>query len=405
MVQLPFLSKSKDTEEKFLTLDICSTEVKCLAFYYDTEENNLKIIGSGQKSLDQGAAKSGFIIDEDAIEMALEESIAQASQNLENPVNKVIISAPADLCHGLMTTVRAKRKKEKAIDKKELGDIYAKLRDAAFIQAQKDYLEITGDNNTELESIMETTVYAKTDNQLVKDLEGQKSTNIEMAIFNAFSPKIYLDNLQSIAKKTGLQILTIVPALYGIVQTILKTDHNLTDFVVLDISNDTTNAAVVFGKGIVSTKSLSIGMQHFTEGIMERMGLTYREADRLLKSYVKGQLTPSEGNIIRESLKDVIEVWLSGLELMFTEYTGVKTFPSKIFLTGIGAEIPELWSELTTEPWTKSIPFREPPIYQKMTFLEIKKLTDSTGKVSGAEWVSLAALSTIYTEMKGFNND
>ncbi|NMB70486.1 hypothetical protein GYA27_04840 [candidate division WWE3 bacterium] len=405
MVQLPFLSKSKDSDNRFLIMDISSTEVKCLALYLDEKDSSVKIIGSGQRALDAGTAKSGFVLDQENISLAIREVVEQACQNSEEEMDKVIICAPSDLCSGLMTTVRAKRKRDKPVDKKELEQLYEKLREAATIQAQKDYLDNTGDNETELESIMETTVYAKVDNQMVKEVENVSAGVLEMAIFNAFAPSAYLNNIQSSIKKSGLQLLTIVPVQYGIVRTILNSDPNLNDFVLIDISNDNTGAAVVFGKGIISTRYLGIGMQQIIEGVTERMGLTYREADRLLKSYVKGQLTPTEGNIIRESLKDVLEIWISGLEILFTEYSGVKTFPSKIYLTGLGAELPELWNSITNEPWTKSVPFKEPPVYKKLTFMDITKIADSTGKVSSAEWLPLATLATAFMEMKGIDND
>jgi len=405
MVQLPFLSKSKSDDDRFLVMDISTTEIKCLALFLDEKENSVKIIGSGSRSIDNGITKSGFVLDYDSAAMAINEAVEQACQNCEEEINKVIVCAPSDLCSGLMTTVRAHRKKDKPTDKKEAEQLYEKLREGAIIQAQKDYVDITGDNETDLESIMETTVYAKADNQLVHEIEGVNAGTLEIAVFNAFVPKTYLSNIQTCIKKSGLQLLTIVPSHYGIVRAILNSEKDLHDFILINIDNDSTGAAVIFGNGIISTRYLSIGMQQIIEGVTERMGLTYREASRLLKSYIKGQLTPTEGNIIRESLEDVIEIWISGLEILFTEYSGVKTFPSKIYLTGHGSELQELWNGITTKPWTISIPFKEPPVYKKLTFMEIPHLSDSTGKINSAEWLTLSTVATVYMEMKGINND
>lgn len=405
MVQLPFLSKSKSDNDRFLVMDISTTEIRCLALYLDDKDNSVKIIGSGSKSLDNGIAKSGYVLDFDAAAMVINEVVEQACQNSEEDINKVIISASMDLCSGLMTTVRAHRKKEKAIDKKEVEQLFEKLREGAYIQAQKDYLETTGDNETELESIMETTVYAKADSELVQEIEGSNAGTLEIAVYNAFVPKVYLSNIQTCVKKAGLQLITIVPSHYGLVRTILNAQKEVHDLIIINIENDATGAAVIFGNGVLSTRYLNIGMQQIIEGVAERMGLTYREADRLLKSYIKGQLTPTEGNIIRESMEDVTAVWINGMEILFNEYSGVRTFPSKIYLTGQGTDLPEIWNILTTTPWTKSIPFKDPPIYKKLSFMDIPKISDSTGKISSAEWLNLSALATVYREMKGLNND
>lgn len=403
MVQLPFLSKPKESENKFLIIDINSSEVKCLTMFQD--KGNVKIIGSGYKHLDPGAARSGFIIDPDYTALALTEAVAQSNQNPEDTINKVIISAPADMCSGLMTTVRSKRVKGKVIDKKELKSIYDKLREAAIVQIQKDYLETTGDSEADLELITEAIIFAKIDGQVVTDLLGKTGGVIETAVFNAFSPKSYIDAIQTTVKKAGLEILTIAPNLYGLTKTILFAEKDLNDFVLIDVSVDTTNVAVVFGGGILSSKYLSMGTKQFAEGIMSQMGLTYREADKLLKSYITGQLTQTEAPLIKDILKEVIDIWLSGMEILFSEYSGVKTFPSKVFLSGKGAEFQDLWTVLTNEPWTKSIPFREPPSYKKVTFLDMAKTSDSTGSVSTAEWLPLASLAVVYLEMKGLPND
>jgi Tfp pilus assembly PilM family ATPase len=184
-------------------------------------------------------------------------------------------------------------------------------------------------------------------------------------------------------------------------KTALISEPSTQDLVLLEINRDATTAAVVFGGGIVSTRVLNIGINHLVSGITEEMGLTSREADKVLRSYISSQLTQGEAEIVRTAVREVLTIWLSGLELMFAEFSGVKTFPSKVYLAGEGSEVPDLWNMLTTEPWTKAIPFKALPAYKKISFLELKNISDSTGKVSTAEWLPLASLSKIYFEMKG----
>ena len=356
MVTLPFLSKPKEKLNKFLAIDINSTDVKCMAFYDDG--TGIKIIGTGQKHLEPGMVRAGVIIEPDYVADKLNSAIDEAVENSEENIDKVIIGVNGDLCLGLMTTVRSKRNKVKAVDSKEVAMLYNKLSEAAFLQAQEEYLQMTGNNSSPLEIITQSTIYNKIDGTDSKEILGKTASQIEMAVFSAFTPGFHIKSLQSVIKKTGLELLTIGSEIYGITKGILSSQKDAVDFIVLDINNDTTNAAVIFGTGILATRSLNIGVNQLTEGITEKMGVTATEAEKLLYSYISGKLTQSESAIIKACLQEVLDMWLTGLELLFSEFSGVKTFPSKIFIVGAGSEIPDLWNVITTEPWTKSIPFQ-----------------------------------------------
>ncbi|RJR26884.1 hypothetical protein C4561_03860 [candidate division WWE3 bacterium] len=403
MLKLPFLSKQKKDSTKFLTVNFAADTVKCLAFY--RENGGVKIIGSGKSTIDAGSIRSGNIISKERVRTALEEAVSAASGNSEEKVEDMIIGISGDLCLGLMTTIKAKRNRNSPISKKELDDLYSRINDAAYMQAQNEYLQLTGNADTGLEIVTSSNVYLKLDNQKVPDLENRNGFVIETAVFNAFVPSYHISTLQDLVKKSGMQLMAIGSEMYALVQTILSSHSELNDFIIIEIDGDYTNVAVVFGKGIVATRNLNIGYKHFVEGVSERMGLTMFEAERMLKSYIGGKLTVSEGGIVNNALKNTLEIWLSGMELLFSEYTGVKTFASKLFITGEGADVPELWSVLKSDAWIKGIPFKEAPEFTKLTFLDLSKVTDGTGTISSSEWLTTAALSVIYLELQGLLND
>ena len=134
------------------------------------------------------------------------------------------------------------------------------------------------------------------------------------------------------------------------------------------------------------------------EQIAERMGVTMEEAGKLLKSYISEVLSDPEMEVVGGCIKEAIKIWVMGIEILFGEFTGVKTFPSKIFLLGAGAEIPEVVKALMTDSWAKNIPFRET---REVSLMEIEGLpvTDATGVVKSKDWFSNAVLSIIYKEI------
>jgi cell division ATPase FtsA len=399
MIKLPFFSKKNKNPSKFLTLDISATSVRCLVFY--EEEDNLKIIGYCDEPLQESVVRAGNIIDLQDVADAIVSAISTATQNLEEDVTDAIIGLTGDLCLGITTTVRLKRKTKAPLSAKEIQSLYDKTREAAHMQAQNEYLQTMGNDEADLEVITSATVFTSVDNQLVDTLQNAEGKLVHTAIFHAFSPLYHLDALKLLAKKAGINIMAVGSELYAITQYLRESSKENVDFVLIDIAADTTNVAVVFGGGIVSTKSLNVGKYHFTEGVSNKMGLTLVEAERMLNAYVAGELSQSESSIVQTGLQDSLEIWLEGIELLFSEFTGVKTFSSRIFLTGEGADIPDLLTMVKEEPWTKGIPFKSPPEFRKVNFMDLENISDSTGRITTSAWIPTASLSIIYRELNG----
>jgi cell division ATPase FtsA len=405
MINLPFLTKTnKEENSRFLAVNINSDFVRCLVLY--KEGGVIKVLGVGKQELDPGKVRAGSIIHPDAVAQALEGAATKALAEVGGgEINDMILGVSGDLCLGLMTTVKAKRGRSQPITSKEIDELNEKISDSAYLQAQNEYMQINGSSENELESVTSSNVYAKIDNQKVASLEDKTGSVIEMAVFNAFVPAHHLKSLQKVADESDLRIMAIGSEMYCLVKNILSSGEGLTDFIVVEIDGDYTTAAVVFGKGIVATRTLNVGYKHFVEGVSERMGLTMHEAEHIVKSYMQGKLTNSEVTIVQNALRNPLEIWLSGLELLFAEYSGVKTFPPKMFFTGEGADVTDLWNMLTTNEWTKSIPFKATPEFKKLSFMDITGLSDSTGKITSSEWIPTASLSTIKLEMDIEEND
>lgn len=399
MIKLPFLQKSSEYPDKFITLSVSSEDVKCAIFYDDPEEMKLRIIGSGKQDLLKGSSRGGIIIEEDDVESAAEEALAKALETTGGDVSDVIISAGNSAVLGITTTVRYRRKEPgTAISDKEVDKLYTRISDAAKIEAQNEYLSMTGNTEESLNIIITSNVSVKIDGHSVKDLEGSSGQVIEASVFHAFSPDYHISSLQALAKNLGLNVLAFGSGMYSSAQWVKKITPEVTDYILIDIAEDTTNVAVVFAGGIVSTKFLSFGYRHFVEQISDKMGVTMDEGRKLLKTYVLEALSDPEMEIVGSCIKEAVKIWVLGLEILFGEFTGVKTFPSKIFVQGVGAEIPETVKTLMSDSWAKNIPFRD---LKEVSLMEIDGLpiVDSTGTVDGKGWFNNIILSIIYKEI------
>lgn len=404
MFKLPFnlnLAKPKESS-KFLAVDIGADAVKCLAFYQEGAIS--KIIGAGKQSLDHGAVRGGSVIDFEAVELATKAAISQTTDDLGEDVDDVIFGVSGDVSLGIMTTAKATRGKETLIDQSEMDDLYKKIIDSSYTEANNEILQINGSTDIDLELVTSTPVYIKVDNVKTKDPTKTAGEEIEIAMFTAFSPKYHVKTLQTLAKKLGLNILAIGSEMYALVRALKVSKNQLLDCVLIDIGSDTTDVGIVFGGGIVSTRTLPIGGNHFTELLSQKMGITLREADNIKKSYSFGKLAKSEGIIVQNSLQEGLDLWLNGIELLFAEFTGVKTFSPLIYLTGGGSLLPNIFELISGEPWVRSVPFKSPPEFLKLSMEDLTKVSDSTQKVSSIEYLMTAALATIYAELKGAFN-
>lgn len=392
MLQLPFFGKKQKDDSRFLVATINADHVKVLAMFKDT--NTLKIIGTGVAKMDPGKVRSGAIIFSDQVAEAVDEAVTKATEGMGTDIADIIFGVSGDLCIGFMTTIKVKRNKSTPISPSDIEQIYDKIDEVAEIQAQNELNQINGNAEIELERILRTDLYVKADGEDVVSLLNKSPTGIEIATFNFYVPTYHLNALQEVSKKCGLNLNQVAPEMYCLAKA-LETEFK--NQVLIEIDGDYTHAAVVFSGGIVATRTLNIGLRHFIEGISSRMGLTMLEAARMLKTYLSEKLTPSEANIVRNSLKDPIDIWRTGIELLFLEFSGVKTFPSQISITGEGAELADVWTALSENEmsWTKSIPFKNSPVFKKININDIPGVTDATGKVNGIDWVPTISISLI----------
>jgi len=396
MVKMPLLKKEQEEQNKFLALNINAIDVRCLSFYLD--DDVFKIIGAGTQRLPEKSVRNGMIIDENAVIEAVKKSSSKAQES-DFKVRKAIIGVDGGITTGLTTTVRMKRPTSDPIQTSEVESLYGRIAEAALLQARNRVLETTGDADMPISPITTSDVYIKIDNQRVALLEGQRGQNIEVAVFNSFVPSFHIKMLQKILKKAGVDILAIGSQMYSLVEFIKVEQPEEKDFVLVNISEDSTDVGVIFGGGIISTRSLNVGYIHFVKEISSRMALSMDDAESVLKTYNNQKLSQSESPIIKDCLNETIEIWMDGLKLLLEDFPGVKTFPPKIYLSGRGTEIKDLTESVKNIAWAKTIPFIEEPQFDCLSSIIDGKIVNLTDQELTPEWAYLASTSIIYKEI------
>jgi cell division ATPase FtsA len=398
MFKLPFFKKDTHKPPKYLSLELNAESVRCLAFY--KEDGTIKIIGSGVEYLEEGVIRNGVIVDFDEASVAAEQAIREATMDSEDEVKNVIIGVTSDLCLESVTTAKINRSSaQKPISDNEIEAFQEKIVQSAHMQVQSNYANYTGDPEIDFQLITTSVIYSKIGEEKTEVLEGKTGNSLEMAIYTAFCPVYHVQNLQKLAKKLKLKILAISSENFALLKALKHSELEDSDLVLAQIGADFTNVGVVFGGSIVTNQSLHLGKKHFVDEISRIMGLTYNEARKVLESHALGQLSQSESVVVQNCLSEVVDVWQEGLEMLFSQFSGVKTFAPYIYLFGEGTQLPEIEEALTKNPWMKSIPFKSPPSIQELSLTDFDKIVDATGKVNNNDWLAPAVLAYIYEEV------
>lgn len=400
MIKLPLSFKHKKSSNIFLTLDIGSSSIKVLAIKHIND--HFEILAVTEEILEQNIVRAGHIINKEIVISKLHNALNQISYNIEEQVTDVIIGLGGDLCTCLTTTVRVNRGKNDEITQKEVNEITDKVLEASLDQTQQNIFNTTGNEEVDIQIITTTNVYTKLDGSFQNELIGKQGNKIEIATFTSVVPTYHLDLLEKIANELNLNILAVTPNIYALTEMLKNTKNEQSlDAVIIDVGGDTTEVAVIFGGGIVASQVLNIGGMHFTQQLSTGLGVSLNEAEKKKIEYAYNMLDDSQSIHIENVLDYVGNIWLDGIEILFNEFTGIKTFPSNLYLTGGGFVLPILLENMESKPWTKSIPFKELPNFTKVSIIDFNPLIiDTTGKADELKYVNVTSLALVYRELK-----
>ncbi len=406
MFKLPIKPAHTTGNNKFFTVTIDSDSIKAVLFYHDqVNSSSLKIIGTGKQFLEPNNVRGGVVIDPDQTAEKLRLVLEQALDGNEDEDNDVIFGVGGSLVNSFVTTAKVKRADPaQIISQQELNEVINKITQAATIEAQKIVLQTNGDGEADLELITSAVVYTKVDGTNTKELLTKTGDTLEVALFTAFTHAYHVKSLQLLAKKLKLNIMAIGSEMYCITKHLCLSKGKNLDCIIVNMDNDFTEVGVVFGGGIVATKTLDIGSMHLNRAISKETGLQINEAEKMKRTYAYGKLTQSESSLVHSCIKNPINIWLEGIKLLFEEFSGVRKFAPMVYLVNEAAELPDILDVLQSEPWERSISFTAPPSYTKITLRDLNSVTDSTNTLGSLEFITNSALSIVYLEMKGLLN-
>ena len=287
--------------------------------------------------------KKGKIINEDEIILSLAKTIKDAEDETNLKINSAYVTIPGKYVTIVQNSIT-----------KEVKDKYAgiSIRDVQNAIMQVKDIEIP-DGQTLIDIVPDKITL---DNgTVVTDPVGKLSSNFTISAQVILAEKDYVRQLNSIFKKSGLDIDGIVPITLAERNLVLDTNELHDNIMLLDIGAGNTDIGVFEGSTFLYTNSIPLGGDNITSDIALVLNISEEEADKLkrqyglaLKSFIDNdndiilntRRDDSKNKIIKSS--ELIEIIEARIEEIFSIINkditshGLKQKINNVILTGQG---------------------------------------------------------------------
>ena len=287
--------------------------------------------------------KKGKIINEDEIILSLAKTIKDAEDETNLKINSAYVTIPGKYVTIVQNSIT-----------REVKDKYAgiSIRDVQNAIMQVKDIEIP-DGETLIDIVPDKITL---DNgTIVSDPVGKLSSSFTISAQVILAEKDYIRQLNTIFKKSGLDIDGIVPITLAERNLVLDTNELHDNIMLLDIGAGNTDIGVFEGSTFLYTNSIPLGGDNITSDIALVLNISEEEADKLKRQYglALKSFIDNDNDIILNTRKDesknkiiksseLIEIIEARIEEIFSIINkditshGLKQKINNVILTGQG---------------------------------------------------------------------
>jgi cell division protein FtsA len=370
------------SDQLMVGLDIGTEYVKALIAKLNGDE--LEVVGVGRAHQSLSDMQSGAISDIAGVVGNCEKALTEAENMAGASARQAIIGIAGELVKGLTTTVKYRRPNpERALDGAEIELIIDRAQARTLERAQKQLELETGKKDVEVKLVNSAIVSIHIDTYKVSNPIGFQGKEVIIQLYTAFAPMVHIGALERTAAELDLDLMAVAAEPFAVSRSVIGTDaaSNFTA-ILIDVGGGTTDIAVVDDGGVQGTRMFGIGGRAFTKAIATELDLNFAEAEKVKLDLGSDKL---ESTVKAKSLKAIdrtLSVWIDGVELALSEFTGVDHLPHRILLCGGGASLRPLIKALKDSDWYKQLPFTRKPTIELIDPDQVIDINDTTGKVN-----------------------
>lgn len=351
-MKLPKFSKSEKSHNtqastNFFAVDLTDHSVKVLHFvknnesFYDVDGVSFRSVKLPTGKL----AKAEF-------QDAFKECSLQANANNK----QVILGLSGPKVFGFVMIAKLKRQTpDEIISDDEVQDLYNRVKNSADIQAKKRW-QVISPLDDELVPLDVVVTSTHVDGSSVEEPAGMKGSEIKVSVYCSYAFKEYYKwAIEQVYSVKG-ELMAVTTAEYSLSRIINEKNKN---YILVDVGSRYTDISVIFGGDIIQTRSFEIGGNFFTKNLADKMSFDTKTAELKKESFSDHSLPEDESFEIGDFLYDAGKIWRESFSAVLNSFTGVKSFPSTIYLTGGGSLISVIQELIAEDEWRKEIPFAQ----------------------------------------------
>jgi cell division protein FtsA len=358
-------------------LDIGTEFAKALVFEIG-DDGHGTVRGVGRKRQGLSHMQSGTVADIAAVVDNCAVALQEAEEMAGFRPSQVVVGIAGELVKGFTTTHSQERKRpDQPITESELQKLIDLVQREALREAERSITWETGLPNVDVRLVHAAIVGASIDGYALTNPVGFQGRHVKIGIFNAFAPLVHLGALQSVASQLDLELLEVVAEPYAVARVLGSEQVRQSGALFVDVGGGTTDVALVRQGGIEGTRMFALGGRAFTKSLADRLDLPFPRAEAAKVDYARGTDVDRRDEIAT-IVKDDVEVWAAGVELVMEELGGGDLLPGRIYVCGGGSRLPEIRDALAADRFWKRLSFARPPEVVVMAPDQIDTITDAT---------------------------
>jgi len=375
-------------------LDIGTEFAKALVLSVERDDEGRLVgivRGSGRQRQGLTHMQSGTVSDIDAVVANCRLAVDAAREMAGRKPMAAVIGIAGELVKGTTTVSTARRDDpRRGLDEAELSRLVTRAQQAALREAEERIRWESGVDRLDVRLVHAAIVEMRIDGYPVSNPIGFTGSQVELHLFNAYAPMVHLGALASVAAALDLELLGVIAEPYAVATCLDAGELGDAGAVFVDVGGGTTDVALVRGGGIGGTKMLALGGRAFTKGLVERLGVSFADAERAKLAVSSDGGGRAE---VSETLLDDARIWRDGVELMIGDLAGEDLLPGRILLCGGGSDLPQVRQVLDEDQWWSRLPFARRPKVRALAPDEVVGLRDATGTLTTRQDVTPLALA------------
>jgi len=389
---------NEQSSNSLLALDVGTTCVKALVF--KIENGNIVVLGYGKASQQGEAMKGAMIVNLTSVietcDLAVGDAVKDMTTNLPS---KVILGIAGELVRGVPIMAKYEREDpDEKINQKEIEKVFEKIKKNAFTDVKNEIADETGLLPDQIEELNSTVNDTYIDGFRVVNPLNYQGKDVSFRVFSTFAPQIHVNSLKSIASALGFEIIDIIVEPYAVSRALKGSTSEKFSGVFIDIGGGTTDIAVVEKGGILGTKMFAFGGKVFTKRLEKFLKTDFNSAEEYKLKYSEKELSDKQTTELDELFEKDASIWVEGVRYALSEFEDMEVCPSKFYLCGGGALLPQIKKVLMEYPWLQVLKFEKFPDIEFITPDMLKNIVDPNSYLTNIKDIAPTALAYIASE-------